>query len=604
MKLKLFSEPYSKTGNIAADGFKRLLGCPSQNVLETVLRESIQNSIDAARLGAGPSLLIRYRTLTVEQQNSLKINVLNDIPDSELENKSIINSISKEKITVLELCDFNTTGLGGPTNGDAATECAESLDFVNFIRNVGVARDTYHGGGTYGYGKTSLYLMSRCSTILIDSQTSFSGIPVRRFIGCHLGHSYDFKGKRFTGRHWWGMDDSDMGINPLINVDASNIASSLGIPERGPNNRGTSIMILDPFIDNEGDFLANDIIEILLWNFWPRLTETTPLEKKVSFKIDIDGKNIPVPQPEFFPPFDLFAAAMAKQRENNDIKPIHSRSPKKHLGNISFIRGARSERNKLFPCVNSIIPSQISHIALMRPVELVVKYIIGEPFHDTRFEWCGVFICSNDDEVEQAFAMSEPPAHDDWVPNMLTSRNAKIFVRGALRKIEENARNYANPVLTMTPSTTEKGPSLASTASRLGSFLDYASSKGPGRQNIASRSISKKKGLSLSLPKFILLELWDENYPCAVFEALLDNDGENSGLEICAECYLIADGAAADGGDLPDSFKTEIVDMMLIPSGAIANGPKLTVGVESGTIRIRVLSPRDAAIGLRLNFVS
>jgi hypothetical protein len=604
MRLKLFSEPFSKTGNIAADGFKRLLGRPAQNILKTVLRESIQNSIDAARLVSGPSLLIRYRTLTVEQQNSLKINVLKDTPDSELENKNIINSLSKEKLAVLELCDFNTTGLGGPTDGDAATECAESLDFVNFIRNVGVARDTYHGGGTYGYGKTSLYVMSRCSTILIDSQTSFSGNPVRRFIGCHLGPSYDSKGKRFTGRHWWGMDDSDMGINPLIDVDASNIASSLGMPERGADNRGTSIMILDPFIDGGGKSVANEIVEILLWNFWPRLTETTPLEKKVSITIDIDGENIPVPQPEYFPPFDLFSSAMAKHRENNDLKPIHSLSPKKHLGNISFIRGVRSERNKLVPCERTIIPTQISHIALMRPVELVVKYIVGEPFHDTRFEWAGVFICSNDDEVEKAFAMSEPPAHDDWVPDMLTSRNAKIFVRGALRRIEDNAKNYANPALVMTPLNAEKGPSLASTASRLGSFLDFASSKGPGRKSISSRSTSKKRSLSLSLPKFICLELWDENYPCAVFEALLDNDGENSGLEIYAESYLIADGAAADGGDLPDSFKTEIIDMTLVPSGTIANGPKLTVGAESGTIRIRVLSPRDAAIGLRLNFVS
>ncbi len=48
--LELFSEPFARTGNIAADGFKKLLGCPAQDLLQTVLRESIQNSIDAGRL--------------------------------------------------------------------------------------------------------------------------------------------------------------------------------------------------------------------------------------------------------------------------------------------------------------------------------------------------------------------------------------------------------------------------------------------------------------------------------------------------------------------------------------------------------------------------
>ncbi len=204
-----FSEPFAKTGNIAADGFRRLLGCPAQDLLQTMLRESIQNSIDAALPGFGPSLSIRFRTLTSQQCTALREVVLADLPQGDHTRNEIATSIGTVGLKVLEICDFRSIGLSGPTSGDVASDGREALNFVNFLRNVGVARDTYHGGGTYGYGKTSLYAMSACSTILVDSQTTCEGKPVRRFMGCHLGSAFDAdtadnKRRRFTGRHWWG----------------------------------------------------------------------------------------------------------------------------------------------------------------------------------------------------------------------------------------------------------------------------------------------------------------------------------------------------------------------------------------------------------------
>jgi hypothetical protein len=48
--LHIFSEPYGTTGNIG-DNFRRLLGAPTLDPLQTVIRESIQNIADAAKLG-------------------------------------------------------------------------------------------------------------------------------------------------------------------------------------------------------------------------------------------------------------------------------------------------------------------------------------------------------------------------------------------------------------------------------------------------------------------------------------------------------------------------------------------------------------------------
>lgn len=604
MRLDLFSEPFSKTGNIAADGFKRLLGCPAQGLLQIVLRESFQNSIDASRPECGPSLLVRYRTLNSDQRLALREHVLADLPQGDQTRNAMATSLGKDTLKVLEICDFNTMGLGGPTSGDAVSDGEESLDFVNFMRNVGIARDTHHGGGTYGYGKTSLYAMSACSTILVDSQTTHKGMPVRRFMGCHIGSAFDADRRRFTGRHWWGRSDTEGSIDPLINDSAYAAAMSLGMPGRDPKTTGTSILILDPHVDELDRPVAHDILETILWNFWPRLTASTPEEKKLSIRVEIEGEEITVPAPEAFPPLDLFASAIAAHREGRGTTTIRCERPKKDLGALVISRGMCADRAGPAGDGSSITPSQACHIALMRPVELVVKYIKGEPFHDKRFEWAGVFICSDEEEVEEAFAMAEPPAHDDWIPDMLPSRSAKTFVRVALRRLEVLAGSYAVPMATSTTAGGERGPSLASTAARLGRLLDSASGRGPGRPRPSPRTLSNKKSLFISPVRFVRLELDDENRRCAIFEADLQNDGMDSLLELYAEPHLVADGAAADGEDLPGSFETKVIGMSLNSTGGSARGSTLKVGTESGTVRIIVLSPRDAAIGLRLSFLS
>ena len=611
MRLELFSEPFSKTGNIAADGFKKLLGCPAQDLLQTVLREAIQNSIDAARLGSGPSLLIRFRTLTPKQCMALREIALADLPTNGETRAKMATSISKENLKVLEICDFNSTGLGGPTSGDAALDSTEPLDFVNFLRNVGVARDTFHGGGTYGYGKTSLYAMSACSTILVDSQTTCEGHPVRRFMGCHLGSAYDGevatgKRKRFTGRHWWGVSDGDGGIDPLTGSHAAEIAASLGMPDRSFERTGTSILILDPHIEEGAEARPVDhyIQETILWNFWPRLTASTPREKKLSIRIEIENSEVSLPPPEAFPPLDLFALSMAAYREDRDFEVISSERPKKNLGKLVIKKGLRATRSGPALDELSVIPKQSNHIALMRPVELVVKYVEGNPFPDSRFEWAGVFICADENEVESAFALSEPPAHDDWIPDTLADRRAKTFVRGALKRIDSVARTYATPALPPNAPGGERGPSLATTASRLGRLLDSVSGKGPGKTKHPARPPSKKKEQFLSPARFIRLEIDNIGRRCAIFEADLQNDEADTSLEITAEPYLIADGAAADTEDLPSDYETKVIGLSIVGSGEFTdNGATIKVGTQSGTIRISVLSPQKAAIGVRLRFL-
>src|SRR5690606_16712609 len=159
-------------------------------------------------------VLIRLRTLSRTEAETLRSVVLSDLPPSKGSRNSIFASISKPDLKVLEIADFNTVGLAGPTRADIVVHDDEPHNFVNFLRNVGANRDVHLGGGTYGYGKTSLYTLSSCATILTDSVTTHGHMPTRRLMACHLGDAFDDSdesgvSRRYTGRHWWGGIISD-----------------------------------------------------------------------------------------------------------------------------------------------------------------------------------------------------------------------------------------------------------------------------------------------------------------------------------------------------------------------------------------------------------
>lgn len=609
-RLQIYSEPFAKTGNMAAEGFRRLLGRPALGLLQTLIREGIQNVLDAAHGPHGPTVLIRLRTLSPEQRHALGSILLVDRPRDDTTRADIDASLEKSTLRVLELCDFGTEGLSGPTRADAPHDGKEPLNFVNFLRNVGAARDTHHGGGTYGYGKSSLYAMSSCSTIIVDSQTHVASRPERRLMGCHLGAAFDATStdgvrRRFTGRHWWGVIEGTDSVEPATAGSAADLAALIGMPPRGVQQTGTSILIIDPLL-GEDDIRStvDDMIETVLWNFWPRMSATTPAHRKLTVEVELDGERVPIPLPEDFPPLDLFAAAMAEHRSGgSDLHQIHCGRPRKVLGNLAIKRGLRAERRGPAIRDDSLIPKQSSHIALMRPVELVVKYIQGEPLPDRRFDWAGVFICSDDDEVEEAFALAEPPAHDDWIPDNLPKGNAKTFVRAALRRLTEIARSNSTQSLP-TGVSAEKGPSLAATAARIGAFLDNVSATGPGRPTRRKPPPLMRKALSVSLPRFLGLQLSADGQPLARFSAELHNDASDKELHLIAEPFLVVDGGSASIDDLPDGFDLRVAQITFRDTLGTPGTPWIRVGSEGGSIEVLVPTISSAALGLKLRLHS
>lgn len=598
--LDLFSEPYGSTGNIG-DNFRRLLGAPSLDPLQTLIREAVQNIADAAKLGHGPEVLIRLRSLSREQREVLERLVLRNTPHAPSSQEQLRSTLSRRDLVVLEICDFRTTGLGGPTRSDRIPVGTKRTDFIDFLRNIGTARDTEGGGGTYGFGKVALYRESRCSTILVDTLPNGVGAEGRRLIGCHVGSSFEIQEngmlRRFTGRHWWGKADPDDGVaDPVVGREAVEIAASLGFPRRDDDRSGTSIMILD-FETEDEDLQATGrrVVESLLWNFWPRMMRDVPEDRRFVCRVEVEGHEIPVPAPEDFSPIDLFCKAMraARSRTGNDVRSIDSQRPASFLGTLAIEKGLRSPRQPLV-ARESQIPPVLNHIALMRPVELIVKYLQGSSLPDERLEWAGVFLASNEDEIERAFANSEPPAHDDWIPDNLPRGREKTFVNVALKNLRAISAEIGVSSAAVAPEH-DSGPPLARLAGRLGAVLENVGGDGAGkRRSTGGGGGRRPERARATRPVFNRLEL-GERGRIAVFTTEVTQDSRRSGTILAASVSIAIEGTGT--GRIDDDIVQPTVLTISPSDGTQANeGSKLPIHGREGEFELRVLVSEDYAV--------
>lgn len=595
VRLSLHSEPYSPSGNLAADGFRKLLGAPSIDLVQTLVRETVQNSCDAALQDGNAEVHFRVRRLTPTQLPLLRENLLHELPQ-DAGSSTLGGFLTATEARVLEICDFNTAGLGGPTRADVAPNPSEPTDFVDFLRNVGSPRNTFHGGGTYGYGKTSLYLASRCATIIVDSQTRCGGQPVRRLMGARLGSAFqatDPEGvtRRYTGRHWWGIGTQDDLVDPLEGADAARVAAEIGLPDRDEQRPGTSIMILDPIFDGEEDDRAISMIrEALLWFFWPRLLASTEEGRRLRFRIFNEDREFPIPSPEEFPPLDLFARALNNLRQNDaSVTEICSRRPRRSLGKLAIVKGLAGERIMQAGTEDSLFPRRNAAIAVMRPVELVVRYYDGAPYADDALEWAGVFVASAESEVEEAFARAEPPAHDDWQPDSIPDKTQASMVRVAIREIRNAAHEVVNPAAAAPP-TAEEGPSLAAIAGILGRGLVGQGRQGAGPRVPGGGGGGGRRKHRVSSPTFRQLKQ-SEGRMIAVFAATIHTDGSRDNLLTLAPALAMDGGATRDGDlDIPSVVAVRKDGELL------GEGETIRLGRTAGDVEIDIEMPADCAV--------
>jgi hypothetical protein len=439
-------------GDIIGDGAKKLLGQPKLDPIALLVRETAQNSWDA-RLADSIDFTINLRKLSLSQQTALRSRIFTGSPEV----LGLHESLTQQELWVLEVSDRGTKGLGGPVRNDLPIDPLEPTDFIDLVFNIGAPRDVHLGGGTYGFGKTVGYLLSRCGTTLIWSRCRTAGAIEDRLIGSAIGGGYEDTRNRYTGRHWWGASPTDHeGIEPALGQAAKSLGEATFSTKFEDEDTGTSILILDPDFGGDSPAVyAAKVAEAALWNLWPKFVPTSDGLRPMTVQVQLNGENVPLPAPSDHPVLSAYVDCLQTVRTAQtgnglpttglvSLEEVWSQRPRKLLGHLAMTRFALFDDEAVDSSEVNPLPNGSHHVCLMRhAAELVVRYDEGWALDQPGYHWAGVFrpVAAADD----SFALSEPPAHDDWVVESLKDRRQKSEVKVAFTRLRELTRSFVAP---------------------------------------------------------------------------------------------------------------------------------------------------------------
>lgn len=489
--MKHFPEKVT-TGGLTGQGFINLLGRPRLELLPLVLREAVQNTWDArcrrgrARLRFG----VRVRTLKADEE-ALFRKVFDQKKSLEQPTANALakQMTAKSSVRVLEIADFGTVGLSGATRPDLPSD-GENSRFVNFFFDIGRSHEESGDGGTYGFGRSSLYTAGSAALVMVDSLVEVGRECERRVMACRIAHSFEVKtGRmrgRYSGRHFWGRE-RDGVAQPLTGKPADAVADGLGLPSRtGRAHTGTTILIPWP-VESFND--GAEIARTLLHHLWPKMVPRSD-EPTISFDVEVDGRRFGVPDPSTVPEYRLFVKALRGARTATDgpmVRAIETQRPKVVTGHLGVAEGnvttsaVSSDHGQTDDEQEDGSLSVFNHVALMRPSELVVRYLPVSGTEQSGKPWAGVFVCSSAEAVRLAFARAEPPAHDDWIADRLDDKRQRYLVRKTVKSLLPDAVRSA---LGVSPLGVAEEPansrSLAATSERFSSMFLSGDGDGPG----------------------------------------------------------------------------------------------------------------------------
>jgi hypothetical protein len=470
MTLHLYSERFQPSGNIDAQAARRAIGKPSLDQWRVFLRETLQNSWDARIRDEGPIGFSADAWRATGRQRSVLIEEIFEAtaPDSDLH-----YVLGSEDLGLLLISDIETRGLGGPTRADIASD--ERTDFVDFVRNVGRDQSKGYAGGTYGFGKAVLYDASACSTIIVYTRTKIRGEPVSRFMGIALGSAYSDKySRRFTGRHWWGLESGTTGAEPVTGTTADSLATRLGITTIPEGSTGTAILIIAPVAYEEEDLAqcVGRLAKAATWYAWPHMLESQGHQPTIDFSFRYEGADLRLPDVSAHAVLRHFAGAylnassvLAGTAQTGIHRPwetvdIRSERPNRRLGVLSYRRYQRPSDSSLG---ESSYEKVFSHVALMRNQRFVVQYL-EIPADAGGAATAGVFVA--DPALDEDFALAEPVAHDAWVAEYLRRER---YQRNPVRQALQRIRAAFRPRLPQAPS--DEGSTGFAGVTRVSSIL-------------------------------------------------------------------------------------------------------------------------------------
>lgn len=582
-------------GDMNAEGARRLLGAFSLDPVSVLVRETAQNSWDARlrRHEPGVELVYHLFQATEEQTQLLREHVFSGTLGLDGLRASL-----KGRPWLLEISDRGTKGLGGPTRNDQPVAAGEPTDYMDLVLNLGAPRDVAKGGGTYGFGKTITYTMSTAETVLI--WTSTGATREHRLIGSAMGSYFDHEQRAFTGRHWWGLAyPQEDRIEPLIGPEAEALAAPLFSRGFAEDETGTSMLIVAP---DFGERTASEFVDALARSIelelWPKLVPHSAVHP-MTIRVRMNGAEVPLTTPAEHPILRHYARCLKLIRDNDsgiparrplDTKFVEIRAGRhsKLIGHLALAR---------LPGVPPHRPEEetpLRRVCLMRhEAELVVKYHRSPGTVDGGEDsWVAVFKPLGDIDIDNEFALSEPPTHDDWIPPRKAGQSR---VRMAFTKIKAELDATFKPRLDLAEPPVGSGAPVGPLAHELAGLVPVGVTQQPlPRSSPASRAKGRPRVVVISS------DFADAPPGMVAWDLMVEVKGETrSPITVTATPHIVTDGGGAPRGEGETDPSLAKVIQWFNTEGQVISSHSTAVLDPSRQHVVRVSARADLAVSVR-----
>lgn len=363
-----------------------------------ITRECIQNSLDA-RVDNKKPVKVEFSRFEMPKLLVPGSEELSDVlerarrysSNQERSNALYVNALDcmrHDRIAVLKISDYNTTGLNG---GDKETD----KSWYRLVRSNGTSSMTGDGGGSFGIGKSAPFATSSIRTVFYSTKLADGSVA---FQGKARLSSFEQNNdvKRGIGQYGELIGDNK-------GVKAFRTRESIpDIFER--EEQGTDIYVMGY---KSGNDWSRKIAEAVLDNFWMAIREKTlevVIKNEGQVLIAINADNLDETMNRYMgdPETKLYYEAIKdSSREFKDVLPA--------LGEVEFfVKIGAGPKNVL--CARR---------SLMKVHTLYRLRVLPE-------DYVGVLIVRGE-SGNQNLRMLEPPAHDKWDKMRGSSENQQAL---------------------------------------------------------------------------------------------------------------------------------------------------------------------------------
>jgi len=368
----------------------------SKDVLDALIKELTQNSIDAIdKRGTKLKIKVRLESIdkasipNIEQLDSILNNMIHY--DSWSKQKDFIKFfenakeiLKSNKVSTFIFEDFNTKGLTG--------DCRKG-SFKRLLIDEGVSEKEHKNSlGGFGIGKNAFFAFTGLQTVFYSSLNSEG----RKFMGVtKLAEYNDDEGKKRNNRIYYGLWDNEK--NP---TDVKHVSEESQIPEIFRRNEfGLSSFAIG--VEGNDDW-KNHSKQALIRNYW-FLLETDMLEAEIGG--DIVNKDNYYEEAKRIFTEDTSILSYIDTFRNPHISVTENIS---HIKKINILL-REAEADVDYP----------NRIVFIRDGMMIKEYYPGIGGLPNTIS--GIIYCDNP-EGNEILSHMEPPAHNDFLPYLLSKR--------------------------------------------------------------------------------------------------------------------------------------------------------------------------------------